>query len=79
MRVVETKTYDVYTDVDEHRLIETAIVELEEVLKIFENFTNTIGFHDIECNYVEVKEDEVRKIRNLLEALMANEVEIADY
>jgi hypothetical protein len=78
MRVVETKKYDIYTEVDEHKLIETAIVELEEVLKIFESFTNTLSFLDIECNYIEVKEDEVRKVRDLLEALMANEVEIAD-
>ena len=77
MRVVETKKYDVYTDIDEHNLLNIAIVELEEVLKIFD-FTNTLSFQDIGCNYIEVKEDEVRKVRDLLEALMANEVEIAD-
>jgi len=78
MRVVETKKYDIYTDIDEHKLIETAIVELEEVLKIFVNFTNTLGFYDIGGNYVEVKADEVRKVISLLEVLMANEVEVAD-
>ena len=78
MKVVETKKYDIYTEVDEHNLIQIAIVELEEVLKIFESFTHTLSFQDIECNYIEVTEDEVKKVRDLLEALMANEVEIAD-
>ena len=75
MKIVETKNYDVYADIDEHKLLNIAIVELEEVLKMFE-FVNILGFRDIEDNYVEVKEDEIRKIRNLLEALMANEIEV---
>ena len=77
MKVVKNVTYDVFTDAEENKLIETAIVELEEVLKMF-NFAHKLAFRDIDCNYVEVTKDEVMNIRNLLEVLMANEVEVAD-
>ena len=76
MKIVETKTYNTFTNMDEAKLLNIAIIELEEVLKLFES-VNTLSFYENLCGgYTEVKENEVRKIRDLLEALMANEIEV---
>lgn len=73
MKIVETKSYDVFTEIGEFEKIKTAINELDEVLKLFYT-VRLLTFNDYDDEITVDKED-VREIKNLLEALLANEVE----
>ena len=82
MKIVEEKIYDIVTDVNDHCNLITARDVLNEVLNLFDTI-RLLTFNDYDdeiyqCNQIIVDKEDVREIKILLEALLANEVEGID-
>lgn len=82
MKIVEEKIYDIVTDTSEYGRLTIVIDELNQVLKLFDTI-RLLTFNDYDdeicqCNKIIVDKEDVRSIKILFEALVANEVEGLD-
>ena len=82
MRVVETKKYEVITDTADRCNLMTASVVLENILNLFD-MVQYLSFNEYDTefwqdNSIVVYKEDVKEIKMLLLALLANEVEGID-
>lgn len=82
MKIVEEKIYNIVTDASEYGRIAIVLDELNEVLKLFDTI-RLLTFNDYDdeicqCNKIIVEKEDVRNIKILFEALVANGVEGLD-